>query len=616
MWRTLYLAAFVGVGTALLALALYARYHRPGPGVRWFATALIGSAIWCGLTLLGQVAHGDLFASALLSVESSQIRLWLQLLATGIAVLAIGAWTLFVIQYTGRTDLFTQPVRAAIGAGIGLLALLIITTGRHGLVVVVEPHTNVLTSVEGLSVVVVNGGPLLALVGITVASVLGLGAWLLVGLLWSPNQLFARQGLLLLVGSLTPILFALPRLLGWTSLPLVPIGLVLTCGCLVWALGTEELLRVTPAASYVGAQRAIDRLDDGVVITDTNGTVLRSNDTARALLGVEGVAGQQLETVLDSVGATPEQLPADVSRDGRHLMITASQVTDEAGRPIGTTITVRDVTNRRLRKQRLQVLNRIVRHNLRNDLGVVSGFASMLQENPDTDIKPVAERIEQTANSLVGLSEKARTIEQLFASPAQLGTVTLSNHLEQTADQLKSSYPDVRVQVRVDPDGPVVTDLLAIEEGLWALAENAAEYADSTEPTVELVGRSIGSEYELQVIDNGAGIPSAELEGLRAGAETPLEHGSGLGLWVAQWGARRLDGELSFECTDDGTTATIRAPCLEHRDGIDPTDGSLPSIDAPLLSLADTDVLDRTPTTDGGTPQNDNRSSPRTDKIR
>lgn len=49
---------------------------------------------------------------------------------------------------------------------------------------------------------------------------------------------------------------------------------------------------------------------------------------------------------------------------------------------------------------------------------------------------------------------------------------------------------------------------------------------------------------------------------------TPLEHGSGLGLWVAKWGVTRLGGTLSLERTEPrGTTATVRVPDSGRRSG-------------------------------------------------
>ncbi|WP_197428665.1 HAMP domain-containing histidine kinase, partial [Halapricum sp. CBA1109] len=50
--------------------------------------------------------------------------------------------------------------------------------------------------------------------------------------------------------------------------------------------------------------------------------------------------------------------------------------------------------------------------------------------------------------------------------------------------------------------------------------------------------------------------PDDELDAIDSGTETPLRHGTGLGLWQLTWAVRTMGGELSFD-TDDGTTVTF-----------------------------------------------------------
>jgi signal transduction histidine kinase len=70
------------------------------------------------------------------------------------------------------------------------------------------------------------------------------------------------------------------------------------------------------------------------------------------------------------------------------------------------------------------------------------------------------------------------------------------------------------------------------------------------------------------VSDDGPGIPEAELETIRAGQETDLQHTSGLGLWVVTWGATLLGAEVDFDAGPEGTTVTVALP--------DRSDGSPP----------------------------------------
>jgi signal transduction histidine kinase len=92
-----------------------------------------------------------------------------------------------------------------------------------------------------------------------------------------------------------------------------------------------------------------------------------------------------------------------------------------------------------------------------------------------------------------------------------------------------------------------------------ALVTNALEHGGS-DPAVTVTGERVADGVAVRVSDDGPGIPVYELDVLDSGAESALEHGSGLGLWIADWGARTLGGDLSFETGEDGTTATVTLP--------------------------------------------------------
>lgn len=68
------------------------------------------------------------------------------------------------------------------------------------------------------------------------------------------------------------------------------------------------------------------------------------------------------------------------------------------------------------------------------------------------------------------------------------------------------------------------------------------------------------SSVTIRIADDGPGIPVHEQTAILSGPETPLEHGSGVGLWLANWIAESLDSELAFnqrEPTDTTVTVTL-----------------------------------------------------------
>jgi sensor histidine kinase regulating citrate/malate metabolism len=73
---------------------------------------------------------------------------------------------------------------------------------------------------------------------------------------------------------------------------------------------------------------------------------------------------------------------------------------------------------------------------------------------------------------------------------------------------------------------------------------------------------------DVEVADQGPGIPDCELEALRSGDERALLHGSGIGLWLVNWLVTFLDGTLRFEGNDPcGTVVTMTLPVVDGDGG-------------------------------------------------
>jgi signal transduction histidine kinase len=223
------------------------------------------------------------------------------------------------------------------------------------------------------------------------------------------------------------------------------------------------------------------------------------------------------------------------------------------------------------RGQRLDVLNRVLRHNLRNDLGVILGYADMLRDAESSDTRTAAELIHGRATTLVELAEKARETQELMADRAvDPAPVDVGTALHETVEDLETRFPEVRFDVDV-PTPAYAAAVPRITAALRNVCENACEHNDAETPRVDVSLASLdGDRLRVTVADNGPGIPSHEVDVLRRGHETQLDHGSGLGLWLVQWAVDGSGGDLAVESNDPrGTVVTIdldAAPCPETDD--------------------------------------------------
>ena len=66
---------------------------------------------------------------------------------------------------------------------------------------------------------------------------------------------------------------------------------------------------------------------------------------------------------------------------------------------------------------------------------------------------------------------------------------------------------------------------------------------------------------EIRVADEGPGIPEMERAVLLRGAETPLEHMEGLGLWFVNWTVSASGGTVEVVGNDpQGTVVVVSLP--------------------------------------------------------
>ena len=247
--------------------------------------------------------------------------------------------------------------------------------------------------------------------------------------------------------------------------------------------------------------------------------------------------------------------------DMRMVPIYEPSVDREARTPddiVGLQVMVRDASQRRQREGLISVINRVLRHNVRNKLTVISGRAEMLAAELDGDAKSNADAIVQAAARLLNLTESARHIEANRELSPELETIDLAPIMTDLVAQLNEEYPDATVTAEV-PETAVAQTLPRIETALWELLENAAEHT-GPQPTVTVTIMATDDQVVLTISDNGPGFPEDERQVLADGKEEPLVHGQGLGLYLAYWIITNLDGEIEVPKSQSGTTIEVRIP--------------------------------------------------------
>lgn len=212
-------------------------------------------------------------------------------------------------------------------------------------------------------------------------------------------------------------------------------------------------------------------------------------------------------------------------------------------------------------RQRLTVLNRVLRHDIRNTASLILGELSKLAGRVGDD--SAFDAIERQTRKIVELSENARqaerTVKDIDTSPTPTEVTTL---VESIIEDVRSTWPNVEVRADTPAQAHVASNGL-IETAIRNVIMNAAEHNDNSSPRVEVTVSSDLDDDELliRIADNGPGIPAYEREVLEQRDETKLQHSSGLGLWLVHWIIEDVDGTVDIEQRQpSGTVVRLRVP--------------------------------------------------------
>ncbi|WP_253738744.1 histidine kinase N-terminal 7TM domain-containing protein [Halohasta salina] len=511
-----------------------------------------------GCVTLWTVSYG----LALLAFEPTlrfafEIPIWLAINGSAVFFLA------FAFEYTGRTGAVKSTLmRGLVGFQL-LMTALVATNPIHGLVwseYDIEP-------VAGVAGVAVTNEPLLFAMLLITGMITTAGIVLLADAFASYGPLYRYQTLAVAVSPL-PV-FA--GILLWAfqvgpvpQLNLAPLLFPVHLGLDMYAFFRRNMFELTPAARRAGNQTAIDDLGLGVVIVDDDTQIINLNETAAEIFDREkrALLGTPLENICPEVdlAATDQRIQRRSERRKREYAVSVSEITDSSGTPIGHTVTLQDITVERQREQRLAVLNRVLRHNLRNDLNVATGYLDIAAEDADEEIGEMLSVASRNIEGVLELGEKARTVERTLESD-ELGTqpIEMAAVIDELTPKLTEEYGGT-VENRVPADLMIETNPQLLESLFANLIENGLEHGGEDGPAVTVDGVEDGETAQFEVHDDGPGIPSHELEVLKEGEETDLEHGSGIGLWIVTWASAALGGEVDFETGPDGTTVTVQLP--------------------------------------------------------
>lgn len=215
-----------------------------------------------------------------------------------------------------------------------------------------------------------------------------------------------------------------------------------------------------------------------------------------------------------------------------------------------------------------QIINNLS-HELRTPLTSIYGFASLLLEGLSQPLNSQSAQVNRE-NAQIILSEAAglsRTVEDLLTSikgdelgiKIKLVGLSTRSEMEKVLQTFEQEGAKLTRQIE---DAQIWVDGIRFRQVIRNLVANARRHGG---PRIAVIGRVIGVEYELAIVDDGPGVPDALKERMfdrfvHRGSE-PLVAGSlGLGLSIARALTELMGGRLRYERSDGLTKFLLTFP--------------------------------------------------------
>jgi hypothetical protein len=293
------------------------------------------------------------------------------------------------------------------------------------------------------------------------------------------------------------------------------------------------MFEYNPTTHRIATRTAVDDLESPVVVVDPTGAVVDLNDAAMETFDVTTSAALT-EPVASVVGtridveANDQVVSVRRGRDRIELAVSPSELTDRRDETVGHTLVFQDITDERRREQRLDVLNRVLRHNLRNELNIVEGSLDLavqrgLDAHADADADAgtdVESDVGADTDADADTDRRDRAGPGVDAGARTGATDEVVEHLDRArshvADLVALADEARRVKRIVDGESAVVrVDLPALLADVAAAVDGAG-----VDATVDVTGAAtVGRDGPDRGPDDG-GPTAADGGGVRSGAGT------------------------------------------------------------------------------------------------
>lgn len=203
----------------------------------------------------------------------------------------------------------------------------------------------------------------------------------------------------------------------------------------------------------------------------------------------------------------------------------------------------RAITRRRMAEKRiaelneiLKLINKILRHDISNDLTVVRNGIDLYQEKKS---QSMIDNVAAAAKRSIKLIDRMRELESAISIDKELKPY----QTRQVASEVKQKFP--KMKIKIEGEGWAMAD-----QALYSAIENSIRNAEMHGKTdrVDILIEEKGDIIEIRIADYGKGIPDEIKDKLFSEGFAYGETGhTGLGLYIMRKTIERYGGKVKIE---------------------------------------------------------------------
>ncbi len=329
------------------------------------------------------------------------------------------------------------------------------------------------------------------------------------------------------------------------------------------------------------SREILESLSDGILVIDNSGAPVSINNSGLKILSIadnwkKEVYNTDIYTMLREFQLSEGMPPViEVSINEEILECRMDTFLDHEGHSAGALVAMTNITETFVLKRQLQEqeklaaigrLSSTLAHEIRNPLASMSGAAHILQmgtldwKKTDRMTELISRQAKRISEIIEGYLELSRNSAVSYTNSVSLEAVVIE--AIEVANQGFGAQTEI--ESRIEGNFIVLGNQARLVQLTTNILRNSAEVLVKTEHgkiTVSLRRSSAEGMAELEIHDNGPGIPDEVLVQMFDPFFTTKEEGTGLGLFVARKVARDHRGIMKIDSEPgEGTTVRVSLP--------------------------------------------------------